>query len=96
MKQKKTANCARFCARYRHVIEVDESHLNKAKAGHLTRSGSVQADQVWVVPQSPSNLIDFYSVLWTMQKMFMKDDLAGRRKFWSASVYSTSPRRPFW
>ena len=81
MKQKKTANGARFCARYRHVIEVDESHLNKAKAGHLTRSGSVQADQVWVVPQSPSNLIDFYSVLWTMQKMFMKDDLAGRRNF---------------
>ena len=97
MKQKKTANGARFCARYRHVIEVDESHLNKAKAGHLTRSGRVQADQVWVwgatVPKQPDR---FLFRLWIMQKMFMKDDLAGRRKFWSASVYSTSPRRPFW
>lgn len=61
MKQKKTANGARFCARYRHVIEVDESHLNKAKAGHLTRSGRVQADQVWVwgatVPKQPDRFL---------------------------------------
>jgi hypothetical protein len=37
MKQAKTPNAARFYCKYKYVIEIDESHLNRAKPGSLTR-----------------------------------------------------------
>ena len=50
-----------FYKKYKYVIEIDESHLNKCKPGALTRT----ADQVWVwgatIPRMPDRF--FFRVL---------------------------------
>lgn len=60
-KQSKTPDSARFFSRYKYVIEVGESHLNKAKAGDLTCPGRIQNDQVWVwgdtIPKQPDRFV---------------------------------------
>ena len=35
--ESKDSNAARFYCKYKYVIEIDESHLNRAKPGSLTR-----------------------------------------------------------
>ena len=50
-----------FYKNYKYVIECDESHLNQSKLGALTRTGRVQADQVWVwgatLPRGPQRFV---------------------------------------
>jgi len=50
-----------FYKNYKYVIEVDESHLNQAKPGALTRTGRTQSDHVWVwgatVPRMPQRFL---------------------------------------
>ena len=50
-----------FYKNYKYVIECDESHLNQSKPGALTRTGRVQADQVWVwgatLPRQPQRFV---------------------------------------
>ena len=59
--QKATQNATNFYKKYKYVIEIDESHLNKAKAGALSKSSRVQADQVWVwgatIPNHPERFL---------------------------------------
>ena len=61
MKQRATRNSTNFYSKYKYVIEIDESHLNQSKPGALTRSGRVQADQVWVwgaaIPRMPDRFL---------------------------------------
>lgn len=60
-KQKATPNPMSFYKNYKYVIECDESHLNQSKPGALTRTGRVQADQVWVwgatLPRQPQRFV---------------------------------------
>ena len=61
MKQRATSNPTTFYSKYKYVIEVDESHLNKSKPGALTRTGRVKPDQVWVwgatIPKMPDRFL---------------------------------------
>ena len=60
-KQRATPDPMNFYKKYKYVIEIDESHLNKSKPGALTRTGRVQADPVWVwgatIPRMPGRFL---------------------------------------
>lgn len=59
--QKKTPDAMSFYKKYKYVVEVDESHLNKLRSGALTKSCRAETDQVWVwgatVPGRPERFI---------------------------------------
>ena len=60
-KQRKTKSPMNFYKKYKYVVEIDESHLNKQRSGALTKSARIQPDQVWVweatVPGQPDRFV---------------------------------------
>lgn len=50
-----------FYKKYKYVVEVDESHLNKLRSGALSKSSRAGPDQVWVwgatVPRRPDRFL---------------------------------------
>ena len=60
-KQRKTKNPMNFYKKYKYVVEIDESHLNKQRSGALAKSARIQPDQVWVwgatVPGQPDRFV---------------------------------------
>ena len=59
--QKKVPDAMSFYKKYKYVVGVDESHLNKLRSGALSKSSRAGPDQVWVwgatVPRRPDRFL---------------------------------------
>ena len=57
----KVPDAMSFYKKYKYVVEVDESHLNKLRSGALSKSSRAGPDQVWVwgatVPRRPDRFL---------------------------------------
>ena len=94
--QKKTPNATSFYKKYKYVVEVDESHLNKLRSGSLSKSCRAETDQVWVwgakLFLAGQNIS--YFVSWTTHKMLWMASLEVRLRFLIAFAFSTCNPRP--